>query len=104
MNLIQKMISFISKRKKKVHFDEKLQIREYNLESSELQEKSNHWREICYNIQPQSVYPFLRSRYNSCFYFDLENYYSKEIDEKSKYYKYFFITCIGCVVGAYFLI
>ena len=100
------MISFISKRKKKVHFDEKLQIREYNLESSELIEKSNHWREICYNIQQQCVYPFLRSRYDSYFDFDLKNYYSKEIDEKSKYkyYKYFLITCIGCTLGVYFLL
>ena len=102
------MISFISKRKKKVHFDEKLQIREYNLETSELIEKSNHWREICYNIQQQSIYPFLCSRSDSCFVscFDLENDYSKEIDEKSKYkyYKYFLITCIGCAVGVYFLI
>ena len=102
MNLIQKMISFISKRKKKVRFNEKPQIREYNLETSELIEKSNHWREICYNLQQQSIYPFLRSRYD--FDLDLKNYYSKEINEKSKYYKYFFITCIGCVVGAYFLI
>lgn len=106
MNLIQKMISFISKRKKKVHFDEKLQIREYNLESSELIEKSNHWREICYNIQQQSIYPFLCSRSDSYFDFDLKNYYSKEIDEKSKYkyYKYFLITCIGCTLGVYFLL
>ena len=98
------MISFISKRKKKVRFNEKPQIREYNLETSELIEKSNHWREICYNIQQQSIYPFLRSRYDSCF--DLENDYSKEIDEKSKYkyYKYFLITCIGCTLGVYFLL